>query len=302
LTTFCYKCDGKLTCCLSFAHIDHFFCLKSVFRLLVCLARFLICSVICEPGGNITFLIVKCDDIAAHCILTSHWCIYVASVKDVKKPPAASLSKSSTTLPSYPLNYLLFPSGVNVEIDLDEMIGAQNILEEHVSRVWDDQGTTENDQSSYSQTVSARLPGRPFHRRLMPSVRPSPDVSSSAVGYSFGRFAPTASASSSFCRPDFDVSCCSEMDCSIDNDHNLNSLPENMSSMSRHRLIHSTPKSKSVLSRYTASQSDSEMWDDCGSNVEQKQWNTSTECTGCNTCHPHYSSQPNLPAALAHTE
>jgi len=225
----------------------------------------------------------------------------------VKKPPAPCLSKSSTTLPSYPLDYVLFPSGVDVEIDLDEMIGAQNILEEHVSRVWDDQAVTENDHNGFSRTASARLPAKPFHKRLMQPVHPSPDVSSSAMGYSFGRFASGMSAASSFCRPDFDVSCCSEMDCNIDNDESLASLPDRASSVSRHRLLHSTPKSKShVLSKYAASQSDSEMWDDCGSSVEQKPgskpWSTSSECVCCGTSQPQYSSQPNLPAAVAHTE
>jgi len=95
------------------------------------------------------------------------------------------------------------------------------------------------------------------------------------------------------------------MDCNIDNDHSLTGLPDKASSsVSRHRLLHSTPKSKShVLSKYTASQSDSEMWDDCGSSVEQRlgsyPWSTSAEYVGGQ---PHYSSQPNLPAAVAHTE
>lgn len=229
------------------------------------------------------------------------------TAKDVKKPPAPCLSKSSTTLPSYPLNYVLFPSGVDVEIDLDEMVGAQSILEDHVSRVWDDQVMTENDHDSFSRTASARLPAKPFHKRLLQPVHPSPDVSSSGIGYSFGRVPSRLSAASSFCRSDFNVSCCSEMDCSIDNDESLTGLPNGASSMSHHRLIHSTPKSKShVLSKYTTSQSDSEMWDDCGSSVEQKSgskaWSTSSECVGCSTCHPRYSSQPNLPAAVAHIE
>jgi len=232
----------------------------------------------------------------------------------VKKPPAHCLSKSSTTLPSYPLNYVLFPSGVNVEIDLDEMIGAESILEDHVSRVWDDQAMTENDRDSFPRSVSsAQLPAKPFQRRLLQPVHPSPNVSGSGLGYSFGRFNSRLSTTSSFCQPDLDVSCCSEMDCSIDNDqrfdssHRLNGLPDRSSSVSHHRLIHSTPKSKSrVLSKYTTSQSDSEMWDDCGSSVEQrsgnKAWSTSSECLGCSSCHAHYSSQPDLPAAVAHTE
>lgn len=229
------------------------------------------------------------------------------ATNDERKPPAACLSKSSTTLPSYPLNYVLFPSGVDVEIDLDEMIGAQSILEDHVSRVWDDQAETDNNHDSLSRTVSARLPAKPFHKRLMQPAHPSPNVSNSGIGYSFCRFPSRVSAASSFCRPDLDVSCCSEMDCSIDNDQSLTGLPDAASAMSHHRLIHSTPKSKSHgLSKYTASQSDSEMWDDCGSSVEQrsgsKAWSTSSECIGCNTCHLHYSSQPNLPAAVAHTE
>jgi len=225
----------------------------------------------------------------------------------VKKPPAKSLSKSSTTLPSYPLNYVLFPSGVDVEIDLDEMIGAQNILEEHVSRVWNDRTANDNEEvGSFARTMSARLPTKPFERRLMQPIHPSPDVSSSGLGYPFGRFASRMTAASSFCRPDFDVSCCSEMDCGIDND---GSLGGRGSATSDHRVIHSTPKSKShhVLSKYVASQSDSEMWDDCGSSVERNSggsqlWNTSTECIGCSSCQPHYSSQPNLPAAVTHTE
>jgi len=223
----------------------------------------------------------------------------------VKKTPAPCLSKSSTTLPSYPLNYVLFPSGVDVEIDLDEMVGAQNILEEHVSRVFDDQATTDNDHDSFSRTLSARLPSKPFHKRLMQPLCPSPNVSSSGVGYSFSRFASGASAASSFCRPNFDVSCCSEMDCSIDDDQSLTNLADRASSsMSHHRLIHSTPKSKShVLSKFLTSQSDSEMWDDCGSSVEQKSGSkrrsTEAECVGYQ---PHYSSQPNLPAAVARTE
>ena len=231
------------------------------------------------------------------------------TTKEVKKS-AAALSNSSTTLPSYPLNYVLFPSGVDVEIDLDEMIGAQNILEEHVSRVWDDQPTSEHDAAGLARTTSARLPSKSFHRRLMqPPIHPSPDVSSSGLSYSFGRFASRMSAASSFCRPDFDVSCCSEMDCSIDDDDDRrrNGLPDTGSSASHHRLVHSTPKSKShVLSKYLASQSDSEMWDDCGSSVEQRTgsrlWNTSEECTGCRACQPHFSSQPNLPAAVSHAE
>lgn len=191
-----------------------------------------------------------------------------------------------------------------MEIDLDEMIGAQNILEEHVSRVWDDQAATENNHDSFSQTMSSRLPTKLFHRRLMKPVHPSPDVSSSAVGYPFSRFASGVSAASLFCRPAFDVSCCSEMDCDIDQNQSLTSLPDRVSSLSQHRLIHSTPKSKShVLSKYAASQSDMEMWDDCGSSVEQQsgstQWLTESECVGCQ---PHYSSQPNLPVAVAHTE
>jgi len=210
------------------------------------------------------------------------------TTKEVKKS-AAALSKSSTTLPSYPLNYVLFPSGVDVEIDLDEMIGAQNILEEHVLRVWDDQLTSEHDAVGLARTTSAHLPSKSFHRRLtQPPIHPSPDVS--------------------FCRPDFDVSCCSEMDCSIDDDdRRRNGLPDTGSSAAHHRLVHSTPKSKShVLSKYLASQSDSEMWDDCGSSVEQRSgsrlWNTSEECTGCRACQPHFSSQPNLPAAVSHAE
>ena len=88
----------------------------------------------------------------------------------------------------------------------------------------------------------------------------------------------------------------------------LTGLPDGASSVSHRHLIHSTPKSKShVLSKYAASQSDSEMWNDCGSSVEQqrsgsKAWSTSAECVGCSSCHPHYSSQPNLPAAVAYTE
>lgn len=219
----------------------------------------------------------------------------------MKKPPAHCLSKSSTTLPSYPLSYVLFPSGVDVEIDLDEMIGAQNILEEHVSRVWDDQATTDNEHDSFSRTALARLPAKPFHRRLMQPLHPSPNVSNSGMGCSFSRF-----ASSSFCQPDFDVSCCSEMDCDIDNDQSLNGLQDRVSSMSHHhRLLHSTPKSKShILSRFTASQSDSEMWADCGSSLEKKpvssQWSAEAECVDGHL--PHYSSQPNLPAAIGHNE
>jgi len=224
------------------------------------------------------------------------------------KKPATSLSKSSTTLPSYPLNYVLFPSGVDVEIDLDEMVGAQSILEEHVSRVWEDEPLTGSNRVGLSRTTSAQMPTKPFHKRLLQPVHPSPDVSSSGLGYSFGsRFASRASTASSFYRPDFDVSCCSEVDCSFDNDRRLNGLPDRESSVSQHRLIHSTPKSKShVLSKYMTSQSDSEMWDDCGSSVEQRAinnpWNTSAECMGCTACQAHYSSQPNLPAASAHTE
>ena len=222
----------------------------------------------------------------------------------MKKPPAPCPSKSSTTLPSYPLNYVLFPSGVDVEIDLDEMIGAQNILEEHVSRVWDDQAMSDDDHDSFSRTMSARLPSKPFHKRLMQPARPSPNVSSSGMGYSFSRFASGVSATSSFCRPNFDISCCSEMDCSIDDDQSLSGLADRASSMSHHRLIHSTPKSKShMLSKFITSQSDSEMWDDCGSSVEQKSGSrrrsAEADCVGYQ---PHYSSQPNLPAAVAHTE
>jgi len=226
----------------------------------------------------------------------------------VRKPAAASLSRSSTTLPSYPLNYVLFPSGVDVEIDLDEMIGAQNILEEHVSRVWNDPAVNDNDDvSGLERTASARLPVQPFRRRLMPPIHPSPDISSSGLNYPSSRLGSRVSTTSSFCRPDFDVSCCSEMVCGIGNDRSVSGLPERGSAMSRHRVIHSTPKSKAaVLSQYVASQSDSEMWDDCGSSVEQKSvsqlWNTSAECSGCTACQPHYSSQPNLPAAVAHTE
>ena len=206
-----------------------------------------------------------------------------------------------------------------MEIDLDEMIGAESILEDHVSRVWDNQAMTENVHDSFLRSVSAQLPAKPFHRRLLQPVHPSPNVSGSGLGYSFNRFPSRLSATSSFCQPDLDVSCCSEMDCSIDDDQRLdssqrlnssqqlNSLPDRSSSMSRHRLIHSTPKSKShVLTKYTTSQSDSEMWDDCGSSVEQrsgsKAWSTSSECMGCSSCHAHYSSQPDLPAAVAHTE
>jgi len=242
-----------------------------------------------------------------------NWCKFIVvlqqTAKDVKKPAVPALSKSSTTLPSYPLNYVLFPSGVDVEIDLDEMIGAQNILEEHVSRVWNDRALNENDDTGgFARTVSERLPAKPFDRRLMQPIHPSPDVSSSRLNYPFSRFASRASAASSFCRPDFDVSCCSKMDCDIDNDRSLaGGLPERGSAVSHHRMIHSTPKSKShVLSNFMASQSDSEMWDDCGSSMEQKPgsqlWNTSSECIGCNVCQPHYSSQPNLPAAVACTE
>jgi len=196
-----------------------------------------------------------------------------------------------------------------VEIDLDEMIGAQNILEEHVSRVWNDRAMHENDVGGRTRTTSARLPAKPFHRQLLQQpIHPSPDVSSSGLNYPFGRLPSRLPATSSFCRPDFDVSCCSEVDCSIDNDRSLTSLPQTGSAMSRHRMIHSTPKSKShVLSKHVASQSDSEMWDDCGSSVEQRSgnqlWSSSVECSGCSTCQPRYSSQPNLPAAVAtHTE
>jgi len=224
----------------------------------------------------------------------------------VKRLAAPTFSKSSTTLPSYPLNYVLFPSGVDVEIDLDEMIGAQNILEEHVSRVWNDRAVNETDDvGRFARTMSDRLPA--IDRRLMQPIHPSPDVSSSGLNYPFSRFGSRVSAASSFSRPDFDVSCCSEMDCDIDNERSLVGLPDRGSAMPHQRVIHSTPKSKShVLSKFMASQSDSEMWDDCGSSMEQKSggqlWNTSVECVGCNACQPHYSSQPNLPAAIAHTE
>ena len=237
-----------------------------------------------------------------HCYL----CVVLQQVaKDTKKPPAPCSSKSFTALPSYPLNCVLFPSGVDVEIDLDEMMGPQNILEEHVSRVWEDQAAAENDHVGISRSASARLPAKPFHGRSLQPVHPSPDVSTSALGYSFGRCGSRHSAS--FCQPDFDASCCSEMDHSADRDQRLAGLPDGVSSIPHHRLIHSTPKSKSHFpSKYTTSQSDSEMWDDCGSSVEQKSgvwlWGTSTECASCGTSKPHYSSQPNLPAALAHSE
>jgi len=143
-------------------------------------------------------------------------------VKGVKNLAASSMSKSLTTLPSYPLNYVLFPSGVDLEIDLDEMVGAQSILEDHVLRVWD---VMENEpHDSFFRTVSGQLLTKPFHR---PAAHPSPDLSSSGIGggYCFGRFPSRLSAtSSSFCQPEFNISCCSEMDCSFNNDESVTGI------------------------------------------------------------------------------
>jgi hypothetical protein len=219
------------------------------------------------------------------------------STKPAKKP-LQTTTRSVPILPAYSLDYIVFPTGVEIDMDLDDFDGAQSILEEHVSRVWDNNNFADpNSLVDSRSSVGSLLPSRGLGARGM--IHPSPDVSSS----SFARFsAGISSTRRSFCGFGGSAVPPAQQQRSDWQDFNF------VNPAHPHRQIHSTPKSKALAgssSAHITSQSDSEMWSGIGgggqnasfrhpNRVQRTSSEDSVDFTSRNHDQPCFSSQPNL--------
>jgi len=227
----------------------------------------------------------------------------VADVPYSQSRAQSSSVKASTALPHYPLDYVVFPSGIEIDLDMEDTYGAQRILEDHVSRVWDDQqlNNTSSNTTSASRTADER------GHALCRFISPSPNVSGTSLGSSYGRFVNHLSSSSSMRAP-------SHRRQYVGQDRG-----EWMPSLYAEPVIpshqfHSTPKSKTRVS-YLTSQSDSEMLDErhAGEGVEMDDFvfrrpdvvsrSSSVNAINMSLDHsssyePNFHSQPNLPESI----
>jgi hypothetical protein len=224
-----------------------------------------------------------------------------------------SSTKSSTALPRYPLDYVVFPSGIEIDLDMEEdvMGGAQRILEDHVSRVWDEQNAA-NQQPLNNTSVAVSM-SQSFARRhpnvdgFVPS---SLNASAASLGSSsYSRFVNNLSSASmrGHCSRRSMTGHVMGWSSSSSSfaDADVSSRPH----------FHSTPKSK-VRQPYLTSQSDSEMLDDYGMTTTYggvptedvfRRPNSVSRSSSVNainrgssqgSCEPQFHSQPNLPESV----